>query len=180
MKKRWFFVPLIVMLVVSLCACGPVALSNTIDASDGSVSIDTPDDWSHDGEDLDNYIVLSIADTENGFANISYYALAEGYTVDSTLEYLEDYYGENIIGDIEETEIDDRDAVYFEYSMVDTGEDGSEYNYHGYEYFIAFSGDVVEVDIFYSQGKLEGKLFTPSTEQLSLLRSIAETVRVKE
>lgn len=177
MKKKWFGIPLILAMVVALCACGPVELSNTIDATDGSVSIDTPDDWSYDSEDPNNYIMLTITDNDGAFANISYYPFAEGYTMDELEDYVVDYYGENTIGDMEKTQVDDHDAVYFEYSMVDMGEDNNEYNYHGYEYLVAFDNGIVEVDIFYSQGKLEGKIFNPSAGELELLRRIAESVK---
>lgn len=177
MKKKWFSIPLILAMVVALCACGPVELSNTIDATDGSVSIDTPDNWSYDSEDPDNYIMLAITDNDGAFAYIYYYPSAEGYTMDEIQDYKEGYYEGNIIGNVEDTEIDDHDAVYFEYSMVDMGEDYNEYNYHGYEYVIAFDNGIVEVDIFYSQGKLEGKIFNPSAGELELLRRIAESVK---
>ena len=172
-----------------LCACGgaekaeDTKISKTITASDGSVSIDVPDSWTEDTTVVaESYLVLAIGDGNGAFSQIFYYPDDEsGYTIQDYSDMTaKDYYGENVIGEVQETKMGERDVRFFEYSMVDEGVDGNEYNYHGYEYFIDFSGDVVEVDIFYSQGKLEGKLFTPSAEQLSLLRSIAETVRVKE
>lgn len=178
MKKRWFIVPMVLVLALTLCACGPVELSNTIDAPDGSVSIDTPDDWSYYGSDTLNYVSLSISNEDTAYANISCYPVSEGFDMESVTEYVEDYYGDNMIGDMEDTEVDDFDAVYFEYSMVDMGEDGSDYNYHGYEYIVDFGTSIVEVDIFYSQGVIEGKVFSPSSSQLELLRRIAETVEL--
>lgn len=178
MKKKWFVVPLILVVAAALYACGPAELSNTIDATDGSVSIDTPDDWSYQGEDPDNYVVLSITDNATAFANIAYYPVSEGYDMTYVGDFVAEYYGDNIIGDIEDTKVNDCDAVYFAYSMVDLGEDGSEYNYQGYEYVIDCGDGIIEVDIFYSQSVIEGKLFSPSKGELELLRRIAETAEV--
>lgn len=177
------------LMLALLYACGGgdesggTDKSKTITTSDGSVSIDVPEGWSEDTTiSPENYHVLAVGDGAGAFAQVFYYPddgsgyIAKDYA-DMTAE---EYYGENVIGEVQETQLDDHEAHYFEYSMVDEGVDGNEYNYHGYEYFIGFGRDVVEVDIFYSQGKLEGKLFTPSDEQLALLRNIAETVRVKE
>ncbi len=155
-------------------------ISKTIKAADGSVSIDVPDNWSEDATVVpERYLVLALTDGSSAFSQIFYYPNDEsGYTAKDYCDMTAgDYYKDNVIGEVKETKINDHDAFHFEYSMVDEGVDGNEYNYHGYEYFIDFNGNVVEVDIFYSQSKLEGKLFTPSEEQLALLRSIAETAR---
>ena len=179
MRKMWFFVPVVLLLAAMLGACGggEVDLSNTIDAPDGSISIDTPDSWSYYGTDPENGIVLSLSNNDTAYANISYYPASDGYDMEFCLSSIKDYYGDNIIGDVEDTEAGDHDASYFEYSMVDIGEDGSEYNYHGYEYVVDFGTGIVEVDIFYSQGTLEGKIFSPSKSELELLRLIAVTVQ---
>jgi hypothetical protein len=176
-EKRGLVVIAAVLVGAMLGACGPAELSQTIDAPDGSVSIDTPDDWSYLEADTYNYMPMSITDEDTAFAKVYYFPYSEGYTLEDCLDYNEEYYGDNIIGDVEETEIGDYEAHYFEYSMVDMGADGSEYNYHGYEYVIAFQNGIVDVDIHYAQYTLEGKIFSPSKGQLELLRSIAETVR---
>lgn len=179
---------LAVLMPAALCACGgtdkavETAVSKTITAADGSVSIDVPDNWSEDTTVVpERYLVLAITDGSSAFAQIFYYPDDDsGFTAKDYCDMTaRDYYTDNVIGDVQEIKLGDHDAFYFGYSMVDEGVDGNEYNYYGYEYFIDFGGDVVEADIFYSQGKLEGKLFTPSDEQLLLLRSIAETARVK-
>lgn len=152
---------------------------HTLAAPDNSVQIDAPEDWTEDETaTLEEYLVLSIGNGFGAFAQVFYYPDdGSGDTAQDFSASLQEYYGENLIGEPQETELAGNDAIYFEYSMVDTGVDGEQYNYHGYEYVIAFGADVVEVDIFYSQTTLEGKLFSPSDEQLQLLRSIAETAR---
>ena len=176
------------LMPAALCACAgtdktaDTTISKTITATDGSVSIDVPDTWSEDTTVVpERYLVLAITDGSSAFAQIFYYPNdSSGYTAKDYCDMTAgDYYTDNVIGEVQETKLNDQDAYHFEYSMVDEGVDGNQYNYYGYEYFIDFGGDVVEVDIFYSQGKLEGKLFTPSDEQLTLLRSIAETARVQ-
>lgn len=173
-----------------LSACGSekeaaqdTKITKTITAPDGRVTIDVPENWSEDTSVTpESYLVLAIKNGDGAFSQIFYYPKdnSEYKIQDYTDMTAEDYYGENVIGEVQETRLNEHDLRFFEYSMVDKGVDGNEYNYHGYEYFIDFNGDVVEVDIFYSQDKLEGKLFTLSDEQLALLRSIAETIRVKE
>ena len=189
MKKTGFIVLAVLFLVAMLGACsgvgsaGEVDLSNTIDAPDGSVSIDTPDGWSVDTtQTLEGYLVLSVGDDNGTFAQLFYYP--DDGSGDTSEDYAnmlaDDYYTDSIIGEVQETKLDDNDAYYFEYSMVDKGADDTNYNYHGYEYFVNFGADVVEIDVYYSQGTLEGKIFTPSEDQLALLRRIAETVRINE
>ncbi len=182
MKKIRFIVPAVLLLAALLGACGAgeVDLSNTIIAPDGSVSIDTPDDWSIDTtQTLEGYLVLSIGDGNGAFAQIFYYPDdGSGVTAEDYVTMMvDDYYTDNVIGEVQETKLGENDAYYFEYSMVDKGADNNDYNYHGYEYFINFGADIAEIDINYSQGKLEGKIFTPSEDQLELLRRIAETTK---
>jgi hypothetical protein len=177
MKKRWLVTAAVLLVTVILGACGPVELSNTVDSPDGSVSIDVPGDWSYLEADTYNYMPLSITDEDMAFAKVYYLPYSDGFTMDNLMTEIEGYYEDNVIGDIEEAEIQGRDATYFEYSMVDTGADGNEYNYHGYEYLIAFDNGIIEVDTHYAQDTLEGKIFSPSESQLELLRRIAETVR---
>jgi hypothetical protein len=173
-------------LVMLLGACGAATSEDntqTIVAQNGSVQIDAPEGWSEDtSRALEGYLVLSISDGEGAFAQISYYPDdGSGDTAKDLASTLADeYYTDNIIGGVEETTVSGNDASYFEYSMTDEGADGSQYNYHGYEYLIGFGADIVEVDIYYAQGTVEGKLFSPSDDQLALLRSIAETARVTE
>jgi len=174
-------------LAVLMSGCVPAeggADTQTITSQDGHVLIDTPQGWSEDTtQELEGYLVLSIGDENGAFAQISYYPDdVSGDTAQGLAGVLmEDYYAGSIIGEVQKTTIGDNDDVtYFEYSMTDEGADGSTYNYHGYEYFIGFGLNIIEVDIYYSQGTIEGKLFSPSADQLALLRSIAETARLSE
>lgn len=186
MKKNWLLVPLALLLAAMLGACGvtsEVDLSNTIDAPDGSVSIDTPSDWSEDTtQTLEGYLVLSIYDGNGAFAHVFFYP--DDGSGDTAEDYanllIENYYTDNIIGEVQETKLGENDAYYFEYSMVDQGVDDNNYNYHGYEYVVSFGADIVEIDINYSQETLESKIFKPSEDQLELLRRIAETVRINK
>ncbi len=187
MKKIRLFALAALALVVMMSGCGSPAVSGddtqTIASQDGSVLIDTPQGWSEDtSQTLEGGLVLSVGDGEGAFAQIFFYPDdGSGDTAQDFADVLaEDYYGDNIIGEVQATTIGDNDAAYFEYSMTDEGADGSKYNYHGYEYVIGFGLDIVEVDVYYAQGTIEGKLFSPSDDQLALLRSIAETVRLSD
>ena len=126
-----------------------------------------------------DYNVLSITDDYAGYAEIYFYDHDENddYTALDYANEMQGYYGKHIIGEIQAIVIDGNDAYCFEYSMIDIGTDENEYNYHGYEYFIDYADGVAEIDIYYSQTKLEGKLFNPSKMELELLREIARSIK---
>ena len=52
--------------------------------------------------------------------------------------------------------------------------DGNTYTCQGYEFFIPSGDDIVEVDIFYRYTD-----DAPSNDDLALLRSIAQSIKVK-
>jgi hypothetical protein len=187
MKKAGLFALAALALAALLGGCGGMSAGEedikTMSAPDGSVMIDVPDSWTEDPtQEPEGFLVLSIGDGEGAFAQVFYYPDdGSGDTAQDLATMLaEDYYGDNVIGGLQEATIKDADAIYFEYSMTDEGADGNQYNYHGYEYVLGFGLNIVEVDIFYSQDTLQGKLFSPSKDQLAVLRGIAETVRISE
>ena len=180
MNKTFVSILMIICVLVTLCACSyvdiPATSTKKFSAADGSFSITAPEDWSADKSEDDT--VLSITDNYTGYPQIFFYSHDEGddFTALDFTNEMRDYYGEHIIGEIKAIEVDGTDAYCFEYSMVDIGMDENEYNFHGYEYFVGYGDGVAEIDIYYSQTKLEGKLFNPSKMELELLRVIAQSI----
>jgi hypothetical protein len=125
MKKLWLGTAVLVLLAAMLGGCGSGAEeTKTLEAPDGSVQIDTPDGWEEDtSQEMPDYMVLSIGDGTGAFAQISYYPDdGSGDTAEELAQTLIDtYYMENVIGEIEEAEIEGAEACYFEYSMVEEG-----------------------------------------------------------
>ena len=175
-----------ILLILVLCACkadvAEAVLSKTVELTGTNASISMPNDWDTSEKVYDDeFWVTGISNADTGFADVFFTDFSfYDYSAKLAIEDLESYYGDNIIGSTEKLKINDMTAYRFEYSMVDTGDDGDEYNFHGYEYTIDTPGGVLEVDIYYSQAKLTAKIFNPSESQLTLLGRIAESVEVSE
>lgn len=183
MKKIWLLGAVVLLLIATLCACGSgdteVKPSQEIASSDGNFSVSVPEDWyTYDATEEED-LILSIWNYNAGYAKI-YFLSNEyyDYPIASWVTDMKEYYGEYMIGDVEEKTIDGLDAYSFQYSMVDISETGDEYNYHGYEYWIDTPLGVVNVDINYAQTKLEDKVSDPSESDLMLLTRIAESFKV--
>jgi len=172
-----------ILLILALCACtadtAQAELSKTIEIPGTGLSISVPEDWdtydkNYDGE----FWVMSVSDADTAYADIFFTNNVEyDYSAEQDIESLESYYGDNIIDSTEKLQINDMTAYRFEYAMVDLGEDGDEYSFHGYEYSIDTPGGELEIDIYYSQSKLTAKIFDPSDSQLELLGRIAESLQ---
>ncbi len=152
--------------------------------SDGNFSITVPDSWvknySFTEEEMaEASKVLSYTDNDIAFVDVFFYSSEYfDYTLNDSLGYSLDYFGESIIGEFEEMRLNGMDVFVFENSMVDISVDDDEFNYHGYFYMINTPYGVVEIDIYYVQEVLESKIIKPSEEQLLFLQEIAESFDV--
>ena len=183
MKKIGLFI-IILSVLMTASACGAsdtqVSLDNTITTPDGSFTITTPDDWAVYDDASEDYFLMTISDNNTASANIFFFSNeGDDYTAKDYAEEMTYYYDGNIIDETKEIEADNADGYVFEYSMVDIGDDGEDYNFYGYEFFFDMPSGVVEIDIYYSQSKIESKLFKPSDSQLALLTEIAKSIREK-
>lgn len=182
----------LLILILMLGACSGLTGSNeateddveqtkTVETINGEFSITVPDSWIKDygmteEEMLENFKVLAYTDNDMTFIDMFLYE----YSLNDSLKLTLDYYGDNLIGEYEETTIDGMDGFVFEYSMIDKSIDEYEFNYHGYFYMINTPYGVAEIDIYYVQEVFESKIIKPSDEQLKLLRDIAESFKVVE
>lgn len=161
-------------------------LTKTVETLDGKFTITVPDSWTKnydmtEEEMMDISKVLSCTDNDITFVDIFFYNSDEyDYTLNDSLKYNLDYFGDNIIGKYEEMTLDGMDLFVFENSMVDTSVEDIEFNYHGYLYMINTPYGVVEIDIYYVQEIFESKIIKPSESQLTLLQEIAESFEVIE
>lgn len=184
MKRSWLVLLIAIVLAVALSACGSavkeVELSLDINTNDGNFTISTPDNWLIYDMDVDDEdLVLAAWNNDTAYAQLYFFSYdVYDISIEGSLEDMKNYYGDNIIGDIEEKTVNDMPVYCFQYSMIDESEDGEDMNYHGYEYLVNTPKGVVEIDINYAQYIIEGKLFDPSDEELKLLQSIAESLSV--
>ncbi len=173
------------VLVLSSCGAGNSQLPNEIKSEDGKVRIDTPANWSVSEAETKDNLVLTIQDDSGAFAQIFWYPAAEGkkFTAKDYADKALGYYGEDAKGAAKSIKVGEYEGYYFAYVKQGLDKDGNTYTYQGYEYFLAKKANndetakinVVEVDIFYRYTDTP-----PTNDQLTLLRSIAETVQVKE
>lgn len=179
MKKRYRVVFAFLAAVLLLCSCkaNDAALPNEIRSQDGAVKIYTPENWSkYEAEAKDN-LVLAAQDDAGSFVQVFWYPSVKDKTLkakdyaDKTLEY----YGEDAQIGVTSVKVNDKSGYYFAYLKQGLDKDGNTYTYKGYEYFLAMKNGVVEVDIFCRYTDTE-----PTNDQLIQLRSIAESVQVKE
>ncbi len=183
MKKGLIIVAAVLMLAATLAACGSaeVELSNKLETSDRHFAFSVPEDWDYYDGQQEEALVLQMTNGDGAFSKVYFYDnTVYDYPYDVCLEDITKYYGDNIIGDVEDGQVGGLDASRFEYNMVDFDENNEEADYHGYEYVIDTPYGTMEVDIFYSQDKTMGKIFKPSDTELDLLRSIVQSLEVSE
>lgn len=193
MKKILIAGLLILMLMLGACTgitgsdgltADDTELTNTIETPDGGFSITVPDSWTKNYDMSEEEMqeiskVLAYTDNDITFVDVFFYNSEEyDYTLNDSLKFNLDYFGDNILGEYEEMTLDGMDVFVFENSMVDTSVDDIELNYHGYLYMINTPKGVVEIDIYYVQEVLESKIIKPSESQLKLLQEIAESFEV--
>lgn len=159
-------------------------LTKTVETTEGNFSITVPDSWLKNYSSTDEEMeevskVLSYTDNDITFVDVFFYSTEYfDYTLNDSLNYSLEYFGDSIIGEYEEMSLDGMDVLVFETSMVDLSVDDDKYNYHGYFYMINTPYGVVEIDIYYVQEILESKIVKPSEEQLLFLQEIAESFEV--
>ncbi len=164
-----------------LCSCSSTeteALPQTIKSADGRISVSVPENWSEYDTELKDDMVLAATDGSDAYAQIFWYPNVQGKSLTSK-DYAEEaqkYYGDDVSGSAAKVELKSGDnGYYFAYLKLHLNTDREEYTFRtfqGYEYFIDFTGGVVEVDIFYQYTDT-----APGNDKLLELRDIAETVR---
>ena len=184
MKKGIWLLAAVLVLTAGLAACGSGdELTKTLETTDGNFTFSVPESWDYyEGpEQGQEGLVLQMTNENGASAAVFFYDNTQyDYSVDLCLDDLTNYYGDNIIGEVQDGQVGDMDAHRFEYNMVDLDEEGNEADFHGYEYIIDTPYGAMDVDIYYSQDKVMGKIFKPSESQLSLLRSIVQSMVVNE
>lgn len=195
MKKLLIAGLLILMLMLGACTgitgsdgltADDTELTKTVETPDGKFSIAIPDSWTKNYDLTEEEMqeiskVLAYTDNDITFVDVFFYNREEyDYSLNDSLKFNLDYFGDNIIGEYEEMTLDGMDVFVFENSMVDTSVEETEFNYHGYLYMINTPYGVVEIDIYYVQEVLESKIIKPSEAQLTLLQEIAESLEVLE
>ncbi|MDD5018235.1 MAG: hypothetical protein PHO15_09075 [Eubacteriales bacterium] len=183
MKKHWLFGLAFVIMITALCGCGTnftqPELSKEIDTTDGGFVFYVPEGWSVFDEWYVEDCILSITKDYEIYADIYFYSdEVYDFTEVFCLNNAVNYYDDNMIGDIETLDLDGMTAYKFQYSKIDIGADGLEYNYHGFVYMIDAPSGVIEANIYYSQTKLEKTYCTPSADGLNLLQRIIESIEV--
>ena len=184
--KRSYAVVTLFLTVLLLCSCGGnnSELPNEIKSQDGKVTIDTPASWSaYEAEAKDN-LVLTVQDGTGAFAQVFWFPSVEGkaFTAKDYADKALGYYGDDAQSAAKSVKVGNIEGYYFAYLKQGLDKDGYTYTYQGYEYFLAFksgSGEtekisVIEVDIFYRYTDT-----APTNDQLTQLRSIAESVQAK-
>ncbi len=182
MGKRIWLIAVMVALAVMLTACESAEkLTKTLDSSDGNFTFSVPDSWDYNNKQDQEGLVLQMTNDEGAHASVYFYDnTVYDYPADDAISYLTEYYGDNIIGEVQEEQVADYNARRFEYNMVDLDEEENEADFHGYEYIIDTPYGVIEVDAYYSQDKVMGKIFKPSESQLELLRNIVQSLKINE
>jgi hypothetical protein len=179
-KKYGAVVAFAISLCIALGACGGTesdALPQTIRSADNSVSVSVPEGWTQYETEIKDNLALAVQSGSGAYAQIFVYPDLEGkaLTARDYVKEAENYYGNAVTGSEDDVTIGGSKGYYFAYKMEVTDEDETVLGtYQGYEYFIAFSGAVVELDIFFSFTDTE-----PTNDQLSELRDIAQTLRYR-
>ena len=185
-----------ILLVFLLCACSSIPGADsyedideqqfkTVKASDDRLSISVPDNWTKDYTFTDEEmkqddVVLTMTDNNITYVTIYFFDNEfYEYPLNAVLTDNLNHFGDSVIGDYEEMKLNGMDVFILQYSIVDVGIDGYEYNYYGYDYMINTPYGVVDIDIYYVQEVIESKIFKPSEEQLLLLQEIAESLEVE-
>jgi len=177
--KKCGVIVCIFLLTALLGACGLSAtdqqLPETIQTEDKRVSIRVPEGWTEYEAELKDSLVLVIKDSTDGaFAQIFCYQDVGDSTVDDYISEAADYYGSDVTGSPDDVTVDGNKGQYFAYKTEQTDVDGNTYTCQGYEFFIPFGDDIVEVDIFYRYTD-----DAPNNDELAILKSIAESITVK-
>jgi len=185
MRKTGIMIIVAAALLAALFAgCGPsgaaVPLDQEFISYGGDFSLNAPDTWGYYDAVAQEDMVLASYNYDTAYASVFFYS-SEYYPISlaEATDITKRLYGDNIIDDVRDLKVNGMDAKAFQYSMVDLSELGEEYNYHGLEYLIQTPLGIVEIDINYAQGKLEGKIFDPSKDDLELLARIAESLKVQ-
>ena len=178
MIKRYRAAALVLAVVLLLCSCKGTdsALPNEFKSQDGTVTIDTPENWSeYEAEAKDN-LVITAQDGTGAFAQVFWFPAVKDkdFTAKDYVDKAIEYYGDDAQNDATVVKINENAGYTFAYLKQGLDKDGNTYTYKGYEYFLTMKTGIVEVDIFYRYVDTE-----PDSDQLALLRSIAESVNVK-
>jgi hypothetical protein len=191
------------LLCAALSACAGTeteTLPQTFRSADRRISVSVPEGWSEYAAELKDNMALALQGGGGAFAQVFWYPDVEGKEL-TALDYTTEaagYYGDYVTGSAAKVTVADTDDGYYfaykieikdETSAAAEGESAAGGDdatptateeptvletYQGYEYFIGFAGGVVEVDIFYHYTDT-----APTNDELAVLRSIAQTVRIK-
>ncbi len=183
MKKQTL---IYVVLFVAVCAAvyfiedsgdkaSSATLDQTITSSDGMLSLSVPRNWYNDEElakeqgrllSLNNYATL--------WVDVYRY---EEDTLDDYTNYLKDFYGDNIVGDVKRISIDGANAAMLEYRFIGTTTDNMEALYHGYEYIVETPDGIVELDAYRTYDDA-GTNEAPTDIERLILKRIAESLNI--
>lgn len=179
-NKRWLQAACAALTLLCLSACSSTEteeLPKTIRNADKTVSISVPEAWTEYATEGKDNLILAVEDGSGTYAQIFLYPPVEDKEL-TALDYVDEaqnYYGSAITGSEAAVMVAGNNGYYFAYKLsVTDEEDVILSTFQGYEYFIPFSGTIVEVDIFFEYTDT-----APTNEMLAQLRSIAETVRYR-
>ncbi len=176
--KQCAIIICILMLAASLGACGLSSnqqLPQTFRTEDKTVSIRVPEGWTQYETALTDRLVLVVQDsTGNAFAQIFRYTEVGENVVKDYISEAADFYGDSVTGSYDDVLVDGKTGYYFAYKATQTDENNNTFICQGYEYFVPFGKDIVEVDIFYRYTE-----DAPNNDQLAELKSIAESLKAK-
>jgi ribosomal protein L18 len=177
--KKGGIIVFILLLAITLGACSSSStdqLPTTIRTEDKRVSVRVPEGWTqYEAEAKDNLVLVIQDSASAAYAQIFRFTDVGDVTVKDYVSEAANYYGSSVTGSADDVTIDGKTGYYFAYKAAQTDEDGNTtYTCQGYEYFVPFGKDIVEVDIFYRFTDDE-----PTIDELAVLRSIAESLRVK-
>ena len=190
MSKRILIITVITILALISCACGGaediieenIPLSKTVSTADGNITLNVPENWEADDSRNTDTMVLTLTDNVSAYAQVYCYALDEDYdTIEAFLqEYLE-FYGDDILSEVEALEIGGMPARKFEYLYEDYNEYFYEARFRGFVYLIETPDGVIGIDVYHSIIEPFSETDEVSTQsERDLLMRIIESLKVHE
>ena len=190
MRKRILIIAVITILVLISCACGraddiieeEIPLSKTVATEDGGITLNVPENWEADDSRNNDTLVLTLTDNVSAYAQVYCYALDEDFdSIEAFLLEYVDYYGDDILSEVETLEVGGMPARRFEYLYEDYNENFYEARFRGFVYLIETPDGVISIDAYYSIIEPFSETDEVSTElERALLVRIIESIRIIE
>ncbi len=185
MRKTVFLFILALAFIPAVFGCttkeAVTPLSQTVSAAENSFTFLVPENWqAKEAEDSDG-LVLTMTDNISAYAHVYYYRFDEDYAeLDDFLSVYQNRFFDDMIGEVETIDINEKNAVRFEYLNDDINEYFESAGFRGYIYLIEAPLGIICIDIYHTAVD-PSKADEVSTEQQRLLlQEIAQSIIISD